>query len=106
MSVAARRITRKVATRPAPRTVQVKGTGDYADWECTVRADFPARIVGDLESAKVDRIIAAFDSIIVDHNFPDSAGDLAVTMADVDPYDGLLTMAGLAFDAIGKLPPR
>lgn len=99
-------MSRRPAGRPAPRTVEVTGSGDFAEWACTARADFPARVLADLQSGSIDRIMAALDVIVVEHNFPDSAGELAEHMTDVDPYRGLLAIAGAVFDAIGKLPSR
>jgi len=101
------RARRRPAGRPAPRTVDVTvAAGEFAGWSCTARADFPARVLADLQSGSIDRIMVALDVIIVDHNFPGADGELAETMADVDPYRGLLAVAGDALDAIGKLPNR
>lgn len=107
MSSQVRQIKRRPAKRPAQRTVTVViESGDFEGWEATARADFPARILTDLESGKVARIMAALDVIIVDHNFPSADDQLAETMADVDPYDGLLAVADAIFRAIEKLPSR
>jgi hypothetical protein len=97
----------KAAKRPAPRTITITvPDGDFEGWTATARADFPARVLADLESGKMDRLLAALDAIIVSHNFPDSGDGIAATMADVDPYPGLLAVAGLIFDGLGKLPSR
>lgn len=98
---------RKPARRPAPRVVTVAiSEGDFAGWEATARADFPARVLADLQSESIERIMNALDAIIVTHNFPDASDELASTMADVDPYDGLLKIAAEIFEALGKLPNR
>ena len=98
---------RRPAGRPAARTVEVEITaGEFAGWACTARADFPARVLGDLQSGSIERIMRALDVVVVAHNFPGSDDELAATMADVDPYGGLLKVAGEVFDAIGKLPNR
>lgn len=98
---------RQVARKPAPRTAEATvSEGPYAGWYVKVRADFPAKLLAELQSGNIDRITAALDSIVVEHNLPGTDGTLAKSMADVDPYDGLFTLAGVAFDAIGKLPPR
>lgn len=97
----------KVAKRPEARTVTVTiSEGEYASWEATARADFPARVLSDIESGKIDRIMAALDGIIVSHNMPGSDGELAASMADVDPYAGLLLIAGEIMDALAHLPNR
>lgn len=100
--------SRRPARKPKPRTVQVTvPDGDFAGWSCTAKADFPSRILSDLQSGNLDRIMAALDAIVVDHNFPSEAGDtVAKTMADVDPYTGLMKVAGDVFAAIQALPPR
>jgi len=98
---------RSPAKRPPARTVTVSiTTGDFAGWEATARADFPARVMADLQSDSIERIIGALDVVIVEHNFPDEYDELATAMLDVDPYEGLLAVSGKLFDAIGKLPNR
>lgn len=107
MSANPRQIRRRPASRPAARTVSVTiASGDFAGWEATARADFPARLLADLQSGSIERIIAVLDAIVVDHNFPDQSDELAATMGDVDPYDGLMEVAGAIFDGISKLPNR
>jgi hypothetical protein len=99
--------TRKAAPRPEPRLVHVSITsGDFAGWEASARADFPARVLANLQSESIERIMMALDVIVTEHNFPDADGEIAQTMEDVDPYDGLLLIVGEIFDAIGKLPNR
>ena len=107
MSAEPRQLKRKAAKRPAPRTVTVTvEKGDFEGWEATARADFPAALLADLQSGSIDRIIAVLDSIVVEHNMPDSEDGVAASMAQVDPYAGLLAVAKDIFDAIGKLPNR
>jgi hypothetical protein len=102
-----REIKRRPAKRPAMRTVTVAiEDGDFAGWEATARADFPAKYLADFDSGKIERIITALDAIIVDHNFPNAEDEIAATMADVDPYTGLVAVADKVFDAISKLPNR
>jgi len=102
-----RPLHRRPAKRPAQRVVRVAiEDGDFTGWEATARADFPARYLEDLASGKVDRIIAVLDAIVTDHNFPNDRDEIAATMGDVDPFDGLMVVAGAIFDAIGKLPNR
>lgn len=104
---AVRALKRRAAKRPAPRTVTVLiEDGDFAGWEATARADFPASLLAELESGKVERIMKALDLIVLDHNFPDSTDEVAASMSEVDPYDGLLVVSDRIFDAIAKLPNR
>jgi hypothetical protein len=98
---------RRPAKRPAPRTVEVTiAEGDFAGWTATARADFPAGLLSDLQSGSIDRIIGVLDKIVVDHNMPNAGDQVAERMGDVDPYSGLMKIAGEIFDAIGKLPNR
>ena len=87
------------------RTVTI-GKGDFEGWEATARADFPAGLLADLQSGSIDKIIGVLDAIVIDHNFPDANDELAKSMADVDPYGGLMEVASGIFDAIAKLPNR
>lgn len=102
----------KAAPRPTPRTVTVDGKGDYAGWHLVARADFPAQIMFDLElsdaSSVTDlrRVFTTFDRLILDHNMPDIDGNIAGTLAEVDPKEGAVYMLGEALTAIGRLPPR
>jgi hypothetical protein len=107
MTATVRAMRRKAARKPAPRLVDViVKDGDFEGWEATARADFPARVLADLQSGSIERIMTALDVIVTEHNFPDAEGEIAASMAEVDPYDGLLRIAGDIFDAIGKLPNR
>lgn len=104
---AVRELKRRPAKRPDARTVSVTiEKGDFAGWGATARADFPAGLLADLVSNDIARIMRVLDQIITDHNFPNSEDEIAEMMADVDPYAGLLEVAGELFDAIGKLPNR
>lgn len=95
------------AHRPAPRIARAEVTdGDYAGWWVELRADFPARYLRELQSGDVARIIDVLDVLVVAHNLPNDHDELAATMGDVDPYGGLMIVAGRALEAIGKLPPR
>lgn len=107
MTANVRPLKRRPAKRPAPRTVTVTiDKGDFEGWEATARADFPAGMLIDLASGDISRVIAVLGKIIVDHNFPNADDEIATTMEDVDPYGGLVEVAGGIFDAIGKLPNR
>lgn len=99
---------RSVARRPEPRTIDVElpDSSGFPGWWARVRVDFPARLVGDLNSGDLDRMIAGLEVIVLDHNMPDEHGDRAARLGDVDPYTGLVAVLGAAMDAIGKLPPR
>jgi hypothetical protein len=106
VSGAVRQLKRRPAKRPAPRTVTVTLDGDFEGWEATARVDFPARLLVELESGKLERIIPALDSIIIDHNFPNDQDEIAASLGDVDPYSALEKLADKVFDAIAKLPNR
>ena len=105
--VVAIREKRRPAKRPTPRTITVgMAEGDFAGWQCEAKIDFPASLLADLQSQDAIRFLHVMDAIVVDHNFPNADDEIAATMADVDPYSGLVAMARQIFDAIGALPPR
>lgn len=97
----------KAAKRPTPRTVHVViAEGDFAGWEATAKADFPARVLTDLQSGDIERLIDALGQIITDHNFPNSSDEVAASLGDVDPYDGLIQVATEVLERLFKLPNR
>lgn len=102
-----RRAIARVAQRPPARTVTVViDEGAFDGWSATARADFPASLLLEFDSGNATRIVAALRTIVVEHNMPNSAGKLAATVDEVDPYDGLLAIAAKITEAIGRLPPR
>lgn len=98
-----KRAGRKIAPRYVEFTAP-EGSG-YAGWWIRMRADFPTRVIVELQSEDVARIVAALSAITTDHNLPNDAGEIAGDLADVD-YNGLLVMLGGAMDEIQRLPPR
>lgn len=104
---ASRRAAARVAARPPARTIDVEiPDGDFAGWRATARVDFPAQLLIDLESGSVTKVFAVMSAIVVEHNMPNSAGELAPTLLDVDPYAGVVAISRLILEAIGRLPPR
>lgn len=63
-------------------------------------------LLAQLESNRATDVLEVLTLIVTDHNLPNSAGELAANLSEVDPYDGLLTMSGRILEAIGSLPPR
>lgn len=107
MTATVRQLNRRPAKRPERRQVTVRvAEGAYAGWEATARVDFPASTLADLESGRIVRLIAALDVIVVEHNMPNAKDEVAERMGDVDPYEGLLEIGGLIFEAIAKFPKR
>lgn len=107
MNRADRREAAKVAARPPARTVDVViDDGLFAGWAATARADFPARLLVDIDSGRAGPVVTAMETIILTHNMPGADGKLARSIGDVEPYDGLLAIAGAVLEAIGKLPNR
>jgi hypothetical protein len=97
---------KRAAARPATRTVTITLKAPFEGWEAICRADFPLRVMADLSSENLDRVGAALDRIVMDHNFPDGADELATSMLDVDPFEGVSALAEGLSEALGKLPPR
>lgn len=103
------RVQGKAARRPeafAPRTVTVTLKEPFEEWVATCRVDFPLRVFQDMNSGDVDRVLPALDRIVLDHNFPDESGEVATSMADVDPADAVTLLVEGLTEAAGKLPPR
>ena len=86
-------------------TVTLAG-GDFDGWSATCRADFRADWIADLQSGDIGKVIGVLDAIVLDHNMPSDDDTIAESMGQVDPYEGLLRVAGELFEAIAKLPPR
>lgn len=102
-----RRAARAVARRPPARTIDVViESGDFAGWYAKCRADFPASLVAGLDSGRLDDALAALQAIIVEHNMPNDRDELAATLADVDPYTGLLAIADELGRQLKALPNR
>lgn len=107
---------RAAARRPAPRTVTIilprttrsgRLIGEaYAGWEAECRVDFPAAWITGLDSGDLPTVLDVLGRIIVSHNLPNADDELAATLADVDPFDGLRAISDALGDAIGSLPPR
>jgi hypothetical protein len=102
-----RQLKKRPAKQPERRFVTFVLTGDYEGWEGAARADFKIKIVADLDSGQMDRVIPALDSIVTDHNFPDAddPDKIAATIGDVDS-DAIGPIVDAIFTAIGKLPNR
>lgn len=99
--------TRTAAKAPARRTVTATVSGGAFDgWEATAHVDFPARLLADLQSGDIGRILPALDKIITDHNMPDADGGVADSMGEVVPYDGMLEVARELLTTMQSLPPR
>jgi hypothetical protein len=104
---AIRRELVKVAARPPARTVDVEvKSGAFAGWAASARADFPAGFLVDLESGTAAGVLSVLKVIVLKHNMPNSKGELAATIAEVEPYDGLMVVAAEILGAIRSLPPR
>lgn len=107
MSRSDRRAIAKVAKRPPTRYVDVTiEGGDFDGWHARARADFPASMIAGLESGSIDAVLDVLGSIIVEHNMPNSNDELAASLADVDPYAGLLAIADGLGKALQQLPNR
>lgn len=100
-------VKRRAAKRPTTRTVEVGiSSGDFEGWQATFRVDFPAKLLEDFESQSALRVMAALQQIVIEHNFPDSEGEVAASLMEVDPYTGLVAIADAYLEAIRALPPR
>lgn len=95
-----------VAPRPEPRMVTVGiAEGRFAGWRARVVVDWPAALLEDLTSGDMKRIMAAAERIIVAHNFPDSTGAHAASLAEVDPIRGVMAVLREVDAAIRSVDP-
>ena len=97
---------RRVAKRPPARFVEVELEGEFDGWWARCRADFSTSLIAELQSQDIDEVLAALAVIIVEHNMPNSEGELAEHLRDVDPYIGLGAMLDKLTATLQKLPPR
>ena len=107
MTAAKKPEKRRGAAKPAGRDpVVLRLSGAFEGWEATVRVDFPARVLEELNSGENGRVCRAFDRIMVTHNMPDAEANVADSLLDVEPLDfigPLIEALGVALEA---LPPR
>lgn len=102
-----RQLKRRAAKAPAPRTVTVSiKDGEFEGWEATAKADFSARLLVDLQSGDMAKLVAVMDKIVIDHNMPDADGNVAGSLIDVVPFLGVVEIGSEIFDALAKLPNR
>ena len=92
--------------KPAPRTIRIDLPEPFAGFYVIARADFPARVLSDLQSGDFDKAVDAFSRIVVEHNLTDEDGDRVAHLADADPFS-MVTLAMEKWgEELGKLPPR
>jgi hypothetical protein len=103
-----RALKKRAAKRPAPRVVSYTAPDDseYPGWSITIRADFPAKRLAAFQSGSLERMLDAIEGLVVDHNLPNEDDEIAESLGDVSPYEGLLYVIEKAMDGIDKLPPR
>lgn len=93
-------------TKPAPRTIRIDLEEPYKGFFVVAKADFPARVLTDLQSGDFERAIDAFSRVVTDHNLPNEEGVKASHLADVDPFDIVRVAMERWGEELGKLPPR
>lgn len=98
-----RRAAKRISRREVTATIEAPS--EYEGWSITIYADFSARLLADLQSGDVARILGFLNAVVRDHNLPNDAGEIASDLGDVD-YQGLLKVAEAAMEAIQRLPPR
>lgn len=93
-------------TKPAPRTIRVDLPAPYEGFYAVVKVDFPARVLGELQSGDFIRTMDAFTKIVIEHNMTDSDGNVASSLLDVDPVELPTKVMEIWGNELGKLPPR
>lgn len=97
---------KRAAKRPERRTVHVVLSAPFEGWEATFRADFSMKVLSDLEGNDVLAMGRGLDALVVEHNFPDANDEVAASMLEVEPYDGIVVAVQQYVEELGKLPPR
>jgi hypothetical protein len=92
--------------RPAPRTIRIDLPEPYTGFYAIAKADFPARVLTDLQSGDFATAVDAFSRVVIEHNLPAEDGTTAPHLADVDPFDMVRIAMEKWGDELGKLPPR
>lgn len=72
--------------KPQPRTLRIDLPAPYEGFYAVARLDFPARVLTELQSGDFERQLAAFDRIVIEHNFTDTDGQTPTSLAEVDPW--------------------
>lgn len=101
----AKRTPAKLPAQRPTLTVHLNSGSTYDGWEATFWTDFPARLFDQLASDDLQVVLTAVESIVADHNMPDSQGALAESIRDV-PIAGLLAVLTEFGQQFGKLPNR
>jgi len=93
-------------SKPVSRTVEVELAAPYEGWKATMKADgITARVFIKLQSNDVGEQMSAMASLVVAHNFLDSAGEPVESVLDA-PIDALTAAIAKWSDAVAALPPR
>lgn len=93
------------AAPPAEPPVELALASPFDGWTFTARTDFSVRVLAELQSRDIARIIAALDQVILSHNFPNADGKLAAQLEDVSPWKALTKIVeALVAGMGGKLP--
>lgn len=85
------------------RTIRIELPEPYTGYWVSAKADFPARVLVELQSGEFERTLEAFTALVIDHNLPGSDGKKAVHMLDVDPFDMVQKAIAGWGDELGKL---
>jgi hypothetical protein len=91
------------------KTKELELTGEWLEWQCTVRTNPPISIFSDIASGDFTRIVQALAKIIKGWNFVDENGD-ALSPPDFDtinelPLELVTAVANRYVEELTKLPP-
>ena len=88
---------------------ELKLTGEWEGWECTVRTNPPISVFADIASGDFDRIVKGVSKIIVKWNFVDENGEPfgPPTLETVNelPVELITVVANSYVGELTKLPP-
>jgi hypothetical protein len=93
-------------SKPQTRTVEITLDAPYEGWVATMKADgITARVFIKLQSNDVGEQMGAMASLVVKHNFLDTAGEPVESVLDA-PIEALTGAIAKWSDAVAALPPR
>jgi hypothetical protein len=91
------------------KTNELKLTGEWEGWDCTVRTNPPISVFADIASGDFDRIVRGIAKIITKWNFVDENGELfgPPTLDTVNelPVELITAVANGYVGELTKLPP-
>ena len=91
------------------KTTELKLTGEWEGWDCTVRTNPPVSVFADIASGDFDRIVSGIAKIIRKWNFVDEEGiafaEPSLATVGELPIELITVVANSYVSELTKLPP-